>query len=109
MYCHSYNGLKQFGVKECLVDKGKAVHIYLAIDTPIKPFEIWTLLQNILSIVSTLTMYLYVTEPNALYTIKQLNLFFPRKKQEEVSWENKEARFFFLLIQLGHPCIQMFS
>lgn len=82
----------------CLVDKEKAVHIYLAIDTPIKPFEIWTLPQKILSVVSTLTMYLYATGPKALYILKQLNLFFPRKKQEEVSWENKEARFSLLLI-----------
>lgn len=77
MSCHSYNGLKQCVSKECLVDKGKVLYIYIAMNAP---FEIWTPLLKILSIVSTLSMYLYATGLNALYSVKQLNLFFPRKK-----------------------------
>lgn len=47
--------------KECLVDKGTVHFIYVAMNAPIKPFEIWTLLLKILSIVSILSMYLYAT------------------------------------------------
>jgi len=84
--------------KECLIDKGKVLYIYIAMNCPIKPLEISTLLLKIPNIVSTMSMYLYAIGLNAVYTIKQLNLFFPRKKQEEVSWKNKEARFSLLLI-----------